>query len=53
MDFINQFQAFHFESISWNLENSVPRMVNQEQKIPLNNSQTFYVLDKEKQFVQI
>lgn len=53
MDFIDQFQAFHFESIGWSLENPVPGMNNQEQKNPLNNLQAFYVLNKEKQFVQI
>lgn len=52
MDFTAQFQAFHFESISWNVESPVSGMVNEEKKIPLNNSQTFYVLNKEKQFEQ-
>lgn len=52
MAFTAQFQAFHFESISWNAESPVPSTVNEEQKIPLNNSQTFYVPNKEKQFVQ-
>lgn len=53
MDFIDQFQAFHFENISWILEIPVPKMVNQEQKIPLNNSQEFYVVNKEKNIVLI
>lgn len=32
MDFTAQFQAFHLENISWNVESSVPSTANEELK---------------------